>query len=377
MSHLPLLVVLTVTCTLLPGVAIWSWRRDHTTFVSRLLLFGLASCTTWAVGLGLFAKTGPTVLACFLWLPSATTTAMTIFVLTKVANNPAWRPPRTLIALVVGEAVAIGALSLTNEHHGIVARDLNATHLEFAWGFGIHTLLCFLLLGSAALEMGRRTTDTSRWMRGFAVMVMLLVVAMFTVQVLQIPAQAFAAITLASAALAVHLGGLGHRDPDLNGFDPFDPVTAVLSRRAIESVLTGLAARSRGPHHVMVIDVDRFKGVNDKFGHLGGDQVLAQIATRMAQAAPGLELGRFGGDEFIGVLRNSTDAEAEAIADRVADAVSATPIILNDGRSVAVSVTIGTAACLERDWQSWVAHADAAMYRRKRRDGEDPLARTP
>ncbi len=379
MSHLPLVILLAATCALLATVAIWSWRCDRASFVGRLLLFGLVTCTGWTIGLGLLVKTGPTLLACLLWLPSATATTVVIFVLAKVANNSAWRPPKNLLVLVVGEATAMFVLCLTNERHQIVARDLDNTHFQFAWGFGIHTLLCFLLLGSAALEMSRRTSDSSRWIRGFAATVMLVVIAMFTSQVLQIPAsQTLAAIALSSAALAVHRGGLGHRDPDLVvNFDPTDLVTGVLSRRAIESVLTGLSGRSMGPHHVLVIDVDRFKGVNDTFGHLVGDFVLAEIATRMGQAAPHLELGRFGGDEFIGVLRDTSSDEAEAIAERVARAVSTTPILLDDGRSVAVSVTIGTAACLERDWQTWVAHADAAMYRRKQSDDEDPLARTP
>lgn len=379
MPHLPLLLVLAATCALLVTVAVWSWRQDRSSFVGRLLLLGLVSCTTWAIGLGLFVMLGPSFVACLLWLPSATATSAAIFVLSKVANSSAWRPSRRLIGLLVGEAVAIFLLCLTNEHHGFVAKDLQGTHFQFSWAFGLHTLLCFVMLGSSALEMSRRTSDASRWMRGFAATVMVSVIAMFTAQVLQIPAsQTFAAIAVSSAALAVHRGGLGQRGSDLYaGFDPTDLVTGVLSRRALESVLTGLSAAPTGPHHVLVIDVDRFKGVNDAFGHLGGDQVLAQIAARMAEAAPDLELGRFGGDEFVGVLRNTSAVGAEAVADRVAQAVSSTPIILTDGRSVAVSVTIGTAACLETDWQTWVADADAAMYRRKRLDGDDPLARTP
>lgn len=378
MPHLPLLVLVTATCVLLATVAVWSWRRDHTTFVGRLLFTGLVTCMSWVVGLGLFVTMGTSFVACLLWLPSATATAATIFMLAKIANNSAWRPSWSLILLLVGEAVAIFGLSLTNEHHGFVAKDLAGTHFQFSWAFGLHTLLCFALLGSSALEMSRRTSDASSWMRGSAATIMLSVTAMFTAQVLQIPASpSFAAIALVSAALAVHRGGLGHRDPDLyTAFDPTDLVTGVLSRRAIESVLNGLSAGTTGPHHVLVIDVDRFKGVNDTFGHLGGDQVLSQIATRMAQAAPQLELGRFGGDEFVGVLRDTSPAEAEMIADRVATAVSSAPVILTDGRSVAVSVTIGTAACLERDWQTWVAHADAAMYRRKRLD-EDGAISTP
>lgn len=378
MPHLPLLVVLAATCAFVVTVAVWSWRQDHSGFVGRLLLFGFASCTTWAIGLGLFVALGPTSIACLLWLPSATATTATIFILTKVANSSSWRPPRPLIGLLIVEALAIFLLCLTNEHHGLVAKDLQGTHFQFSWAFGVHTLLCFMLLGSSALEMSRRTSDTSRAMRGFAATVMMSVIGMFTVQVLQIPAsQTFAALAMSAAALAAHRGGLGQRTSDLYaGFDPTDPVTGVLSRRAIESVLNELSTHPTGRHHVLVIDVDRFKGVNDTFGHLGGDQVLAQIAMRMGQGAPGLELGRFGGDEFIGVLRDTSEREVQAIADRVARAVSITPVVLTDGRSVAVSVTIGAAACLDRDWQTWVAQADAAMYRRKQLNGDDPLART-
>jgi two-component system, cell cycle response regulator len=170
----------------------------------------------------------------------------------------------------------------------------------------------------------------------------------------------------------VHRGGLGHRDPDLAGFDPTDPVTGALSRRAIETVLSSMSPRTASRHHVVVIDVDRFKGVNDNFGHLAGDDVLAEITRRLSTAAPQLELGRFGGDEFIGVLHDTSPEEAETIAVLSAAAVSSQPVALSDGRLVAVSVSIGVASCTDGDWRSWVARADAAMYVRKNSNRDDP-----
>ncbi|MFI5428862.1 GGDEF domain-containing protein [Aeromicrobium sp. UC242_57] len=148
-------------------------------------------------------------------------------------------------------------------------------------------------------------------------------------------------------------------------------MTGVLSRRSIEQHLTRLAGRRPELCHVLVVDVDRFKGVNDSFGHLAGDQVLAAVATRLCGHDPRLTLGRWGGDEFVGVLRGLGADEVGLIADDLTAACASSPVAVADDTHVAISVSIGVAPCDGDDWHAWVAKADAAMYARKDRGSED------
>ncbi|WP_456696857.1 diguanylate cyclase [Aeromicrobium sp. P5_D10] len=373
MSDSLLLITLIAGTTPLICVGIWSWTRDRTSFVGRVLLFGIASCTLWAIGLTLLVESGDSFAFRVVWLPSVTLTAAAIYMLAKVANDPTWRPSRWLLIAIAAETSTFSILTVTNDQHHLVSKSLTSTHIEYAWGFGFHVLFCFVLLGSTAMEMSRRTSDPSPWMRRFAALVIFLVIATCTVQVLQIRvSQAFAAIALIAYAFAAHRGGLGHRDPDLaQAFDPNDHVTGVLSRRSIEQRLSQLVSHRPDLCHVFVIDIDRFKGVNDNFGHLVGDHVLATVAQRLREHDPRLMLGRWGGDEFVGLLRGIAPADVAQIAVDLETSCAASPIAISDNRHVAISVSIGTAACHGDDWHAWVAEADAQMYARKDRGRDD------
>jgi len=107
-----------------------------------------------------------------------------------------------------------------------------------------------------------------------------------------------------------------------------DQLTGALSRRAIEQALRG-AIRSAGEHASVTLaymDLDRFKTVNDLFGHTAGDEVLRQLCNRMA-ASLGTEhlLGRIGGDEFLILLRGMTLAEATAKCRELVDLIDGSP----------------------------------------------------
>jgi diguanylate cyclase (GGDEF)-like protein len=107
-----------------------------------------------------------------------------------------------------------------------------------------------------------------------------------------------------------------------------DQLTGTLSRRAIEQALRG-AIRSAGEHAPVTLaymDLDRFKTVNDLFGHTAGDEVLRQLCNRMATSL-GTEhlLGRIGGDEFLILLRGTTLAEATAKCRDLVDLIDGSP----------------------------------------------------
>ncbi|MFJ2991100.1 putative bifunctional diguanylate cyclase/phosphodiesterase [Pandoraea sp. NPDC087047] len=107
-----------------------------------------------------------------------------------------------------------------------------------------------------------------------------------------------------------------------------DPLTGVSNRRGIEKSL-GEAIRTLSdarPAALAYLDLDRFKLVNDLFGHAAGDEVLRQACDRMrARLSAEQSVGRTGGDEFIVVFRDATIKEAAAVARRLVDAIAGEP----------------------------------------------------
>ena len=150
-----------------------------------------------------------------------------------------------------------------------------------------------------------------------------------------------------------------------------DPLTGLRNRRFALPALGRLrsdAVQNHAAVAVMIIDVDRFKSVNDRFGHAAGDAVLVEIAHRLAaQAGPADLLARIGGEEFLLGGIAICAADAKAFADRLCRAIDRKPIALpNDGGSIRVTVSIGLAVVLPQDGMSepvdQILHrADCAM----------------
>lgn len=146
-----------------------------------------------------------------------------------------------------------------------------------------------------------------------------------------------------------------------------DALTGVLSRRAW---FAAAAAQSR-PSAIAVFDIDRFKAINDRYGHPTGDLVLRMVAERIAGAVEGAgALGRLGGEEF-GVLFDGSPADAEAACQRAVEAVAGTPCGLPDGVTLTVTVSAGLAGCrrVTDDAPDAIARAydmaDRALYEAK------------
>jgi len=120
---------------------------------------------------------------------------------------------------------------------------------------------------------------------------------------------------------------------------------------------------------LLFIDLDRFKEVNDRFGHSAGDQVLRQVARRLSECLREVDtITRYGGDEFVVLLEEIEDPrEVEQVTTRMRD-VLAEPIAIDVG-AVRVTCSIG-AALYPRDGEdifSLIQRADRAMYRAKER----------
>jgi diguanylate cyclase (GGDEF)-like protein/PAS domain S-box-containing protein len=148
-----------------------------------------------------------------------------------------------------------------------------------------------------------------------------------------------------------------------------DSLTDLPNRAAFNSCVAAtldLAAVSRESFAVLCIDLDRFKAVNDVFGHSVGDSLLREVARRMETACQGAFLARIGGDEFIvSTPTGPQPAAAEALAARL-NAEFDTDIDI-DGHPLRVGLTIGVAVYPQdgADATTLVANADAALFRAK------------
>jgi diguanylate cyclase (GGDEF)-like protein len=132
------------------------------------------------------------------------------------------------------------------------------------------------------------------------------------------------------------------------------------------------AARTSSALAVALLDVDRFKVINDTYGHLTGDEVLKEIAHTLKTMLREYDLaGRFGGEEFALLLPQNRAPDAFRIAERVRSAIAGLPIIApgaTGGERVHVTVSIGVAALdagSKREYAELMAAADAALYRAK------------
>src|SRR5262249_55730840 len=129
------------------------------------------------------------------------------------------------------------------------------------------------------------------------------------------------------------------------------------------------AIRTSSPLAVALLDLDRFKQINDTYGHLLGDEVLRKIAGTMTGVLREYDLaGRFGGEEFVMLLPQTRAPDAFKIAERVRAHISRLPIAAPGGERIPVTVSIGVAALdagSSRELAELLAAADAALYRAK------------
>lgn len=149
-----------------------------------------------------------------------------------------------------------------------------------------------------------------------------------------------------------------------------DGLTGLHNRRYLDSHIETLFQRAvtrRRPLSIMITDLDRFKGINDTYGHDGGDQVLKEFARRIRSNVRGIDLVcRFGGEEFVVIMPDTEPALAQRVAERVRQDIEKEPFQVS-GKMVQVTVSIGVASV---DYgadsvSALMRRADAALYQAK------------
>lgn len=156
----------------------------------------------------------------------------------------------------------------------------------------------------------------------------------------------------------------------------FDDLTGTYNRRAIDAALASgcqRAAEQRRPVTVLMLDLDRFKEVNDLHGHAAGDAVLREFARRLLAAVRDTDIvGRYGGEEFAVLLPDTGEDAGLAVAERIRAATAACPFEV-DSRPLRVTVSIGAsthAGGKTTTCDVLLQQADRALYQAKQ-DGRN------
>ena len=148
-----------------------------------------------------------------------------------------------------------------------------------------------------------------------------------------------------------------------------DPLTGAGNRLALENTLNReieLAKRHKSPLSLLVVDVDDFKRVNDQWGHKAGDKVLKMIVKKLNEVNRQTDLiFRYGGEEFVILLNETSQVGARVIAERIRCAIEKTKVE-TAGQSLKITVSLGAAALKPNDSKDRLfQRADKALYQAK------------
>jgi diguanylate cyclase (GGDEF)-like protein len=150
-----------------------------------------------------------------------------------------------------------------------------------------------------------------------------------------------------------------------------DPLTGVGNRRQLReagAAAFAQAAQFREPMSVLMLDIDRFKRINDSWGHACGDSVITAVASTCRDALRASDtVARLGGEEFALVLPATGAAVAGELAERLRSSLATLPLLAPDGTALGCTVSIGVATLDPRDtsFDELLLRADHALYRAK------------
>ena len=150
-----------------------------------------------------------------------------------------------------------------------------------------------------------------------------------------------------------------------------DALTGLNNRRFLDHQLNLTMARHirGGPVlSLLLVDIDHFKRVNDTYGHDAGDEVIREFAKRLSLNVRAIDMAcRYGGEEFVVLMPETTPADAMHIAERVRAQVAEAPFVLHDGRELDVTVSVGvsTSTGLGDSPEALMKRADEGVYEAK------------
>ncbi len=276
----------------------------------------------------------------------------------KMPGKAQWLPFMAKIRLVIAVVTAL----------------LAATMLDRGYGFAVAGAAALILTGPYSAIDVRDLLATN------VVLVVALAVIMFAVSLEPFDAIGTAVFVLLAIASSLLLGRVveaSHRrefvlEIELRRDARTDALTGLDNRRAMEErgpIELKRAQRSGAPVSVILCDVDHFKNINDRYGHVGGDTVLRTVATKLRAALRETDvLGRWGGEEFMAVLVDTDSLVARHVAERMRSAVAKTTFEgLPEGTTISLGVaTQHTVVAASSAWDTLVKEADQLLYQAKK-----------
>jgi diguanylate cyclase (GGDEF)-like protein len=184
---------------------------------------------------------------------------------------------------------------------------------------------------------------------------------------------AFAAVSLVAVLLflrnAIDRRRLAGLNDELERLVGVDALTGLSNRRQIESDLVRVVSAARRHDtelSVLLIDLDRFKDINDTHGHQTGDRALVAVARAMERALRREDLvGRWGGEEFIAILPGTDADGAAVVAERIRAGVAELDVLTDESLSIGLTASVGLAAGASGGANDLVQRADGALYAAK------------
>lgn len=264
-----------------------------------------------------------------------------VLVIDAAAIHRGRRPPVPFALLLVPTAAAVAILLLQQPAYGVL------------WTYPV-LLFCYFVLT-----------------RGVAVLVSLALLAGTTLLVLVhvdsgTAIRVFASLLLTIVIVNIILGVINDLHDRLVAQTITDPLTGAYNRRHMETCLDEVIERqrrSRASAALLVIDIDQFKPVNDRFGHAAGDSVLRTVVALIADRVRRLDrVFRIGGDEFLLLLPDTDLHAAQTVAEDLRSRIAAAAM----PGAAPVTVSIGMAVLQPgQQMDAWMHEADAALYRAK------------
>jgi diguanylate cyclase (GGDEF)-like protein len=234
------------------------------------------------------------------------------------------------------------------------------SYLDLAWAAGLGLIAVWIYRGSRPGLSGNRQAAA---LRALAVPAASTAAAL---GVLLLGSQQHVprfALVLASTTLVLAAVPMAFRHRLLHQLTRTDDLTGLLNRRAFNHDCTQRLAGGNNDGALLLLDLDRFKEVNDSLGHEAGDRLLIEVGRRLSRCLrKGDLLARLGGDEFAVLLGDGSGEEASAVAGKIQDALA--EVIGLDGIALRSSVSIGIALFPAHgsDTNSLLRSADLAMY---------------
>jgi len=147
-----------------------------------------------------------------------------------------------------------------------------------------------------------------------------------------------------------------------------DPLTGVFNRRALEEILSvehSRSLRNQSPLSVVMLDIDYFKRLNDRYGHGAGDQVLVLIADILVKNTRDYDsVARFGGEEFIILLPSTQTNKAKKVAEKLRAKIEQHDYKIEDKQKVEITASFGVTSCdlAQEAWLNVLDRCDKALY---------------